>query len=54
MAKKLVSLALIPAVIMNEFADSVDIEKSLSVSKNGELVEEWLELKNGCLCCSLK
>ncbi|BFZ62937.1 hypothetical protein YB2330_004049 [Saitoella coloradoensis] len=42
------------AVILNEFGDSVDIEKSLSVSSQGELVEEWLELKNGCMCCSVK
>lgn len=42
------------AVILNEFGDSADIEKSLSVSSKGELYEEWLELKNGCLCCSVK
>ncbi|KAI1083524.1 cobW-domain-containing protein [Whalleya microplaca] len=42
------------AVIMNEFGDSVDIEKSLTVNKGGEQVEEWLEVGNGCLCCSVK
>ncbi|EFW98480.1 vitamin b12 biosynthesis, cobw-like protein [Grosmannia clavigera kw1407] len=42
------------AVIMNEFGDSVDIEKSLTVNKNGEAVEEWLDVGNGCLCCSVK
>ncbi|KAL2754289.1 hypothetical protein ACRALDRAFT_1081386 [Sodiomyces alcalophilus JCM 7366] len=42
------------AVIMNEFGDSVDIEKSLTVSKGDEQVEEWLEVGNGCLCCSVK
>ncbi|KAK3390909.1 CobW/HypB/UreG, nucleotide-binding domain-containing protein [Podospora didyma] len=42
------------AVIMNEFGDSLDIEKSLTVSKNGEAVEEWLEVGNGCICCSVK
>ncbi|KAI0478879.1 cobW-domain-containing protein [Xylariaceae sp. FL0804] len=42
------------AVIMNEFGDSVDIEKSLTVSKGGEQVEEWLEVGNGCMCCSVK
>ncbi|KPP63362.1 COBW domain-containing protein 1-like [Scleropages formosus] len=30
------------------------LEKSLSVSQAGELYEEWLELRNGCLCCSVK
>ena len=30
------------------------IEKSLAVGQAGELYEEWLELRNGCLCCSVK
>lgn len=30
------------------------VEKSLAVSQGGELYEEWLELRNGCLCCSVK
>lgn len=42
------------AVILNEFGDSADIEKSLTVSKDGQQVEEWLELANGCICCSVK
>ncbi|KAI1342332.1 cobW-domain-containing protein [Xylariaceae sp. FL0016] len=42
------------AVIMNEFGDSLDIEKSLTVNKGGEQVEEWLEVGNGCICCSVK
>ncbi|KAH6685670.1 COBW domain-containing protein [Plectosphaerella plurivora] len=42
------------AVIMNEFGDSVDIEKSLTVNQGEERVEEWLEVGNGCLCCSVK
>ncbi|KAL2120735.1 hypothetical protein VTJ04DRAFT_4762 [Mycothermus thermophilus] len=42
------------AVIMNEFGDSIDIEKSLTINKNGESVEEWLEVGNGCICCSVK
>ncbi|CAJ2513616.1 Uu.00g017350.m01.CDS01 [Anthostomella pinea] len=42
------------AVIMNEFGDSLDIEKSLTVNNGGEQVEEWLEVGNGCICCSVK
>ncbi|KAK9370720.1 CobW/HypB/UreG, nucleotide-binding domain-containing protein [Lipomyces kononenkoae] len=42
------------AVIMNEFGDSVDIEKSLTVSDGTKSYTEWLELGNGCLCCSVK
>lgn len=30
------------------------VEKSLAVGEEGELYEEWLELRNGCLCCSVK
>ncbi|KAB2578590.1 Uncharacterized protein DIS24_g10957 [Lasiodiplodia hormozganensis] len=42
------------AVILNEFGNSADIEKSLTVSKDGGQVEEWLDLANGCLCCTVK
>ncbi|KAI8846096.1 CobW/HypB/UreG, nucleotide-binding domain-containing protein, partial [Chytridium lagenaria] len=42
------------AVILNEFGDSSGIDKSLTVGKNGETAEEWLELNNGCLCCEVK
>uniref|UniRef100_K1PTX0 COBW domain-containing protein 1 n=1 Tax=Magallana gigas TaxID=29159 RepID=K1PTX0_MAGGI len=42
------------AVIMNEFGEGDSIEKSMSVGQEGELFEEWLELRNGCLCCSVK
>ncbi|KAG6120081.1 hypothetical protein E4U13_006933 [Claviceps humidiphila] len=42
------------AVIMNEFGDSLDIEKSLTVNQGGEGVEEWLDVGNGCICCSVK
>ncbi|KAL9062154.1 MAG: hypothetical protein Q9157_009178, partial [Trypethelium eluteriae] len=33
---------------------AADIEKSLTVSQEGQKVEEWLELANGCICCSVK
>lgn len=39
---------------MNEFGEGDSIEKSMSVGQGGELFEEWLELRNGCLCCSVK
>ncbi|PWW74018.1 cobW-domain-containing protein [Tuber magnatum] len=42
------------AVILNEFGNSSDIEKSLTVQRDGQQVEEWLELANGCICCSVK
>ncbi|KAK4662754.1 hypothetical protein QC763_603540 [Podospora pseudopauciseta] len=42
------------AVIMNGHSSALDIEKSLTVNKDGEAVEEWLEVGNGCICCSVK
>jgi len=42
------------AVILNEFGEGSSLEKSLSVGQGGDLYEEWLELRNGCLCCSVK
>ena len=42
------------AVILNEFGTESADEKSMSIGNNGELYSEWLELRNGCLCCSVK
>merc|ERR1719356_1302381 len=42
------------AVILNEFGTESADEKSMSIGSNGELYSEWLELRNGCLCCSVK
>ena len=30
------------------------MEKSMSIGQDGAVFEEWLELRNGCLCCSVK
>lgn len=42
------------AVILNEFGEGSALEKSVAVGQEGKLFEEWLELNNGCLCCSVK
>ena len=42
------------AIILNEFGDSADIEKSLTIRDGDVEYEEWLELENGCLCCTVK
>ncbi|KAK9868209.1 hypothetical protein WJX84_007948 [Apatococcus fuscideae] len=46
------------AVILNEFGEETGIESSLfpQTSQNAEnfALEEWIELSNGCLCCSVK
>ena len=42
------------AIILNEFGDSSDIEKAMTISHAGAEVTEWLEVGNGCICCSVK
>ena len=44
------------AIILNEFGDSSAIEKAITVkdTQNKESVQEWLDLGNGCLCCTVK
>ena len=44
------------AVIMIEFGDTLDIEKSITIydNKNKDNAVEWLDLGNGCICCSVK
>ena len=42
------------AVILNEFGEGSAVEQSMAVGQEGEMYEEWLELRNGCLCCSVK
>lgn len=42
------------AVLLNEFGNTADIEKSISVSQDEKQTEEWIPLANGCLCCSIK
>jgi G3E family GTPase len=42
------------AIILNEFGDSADIEKSLTVTDGDKSYTEWLDLGNGCLCCTVR
>ncbi len=42
------------AVILNEFGEGKIDERSVSIESEGSATEEWLELRNGCLCCSVK
>ncbi|KAH9833629.1 CobW domain protein [Teratosphaeria destructans] len=42
------------AVILNEFGNTTDIERSLTVNQGDTRAEEWLDLANGCICCSVK
>lgn len=43
------------AVILNEFGDTSAIERSLTVQDpSQDQIEEWVDLGNGCLCCTVK
>lgn len=43
------------AVILNEFGEELGIEKAMiNKGQESSLVEEWIELPNGCVCCSVK
>ncbi len=43
------------AVIENEFGEEIGIESLIARDGNdGEVFEEFFELGNGCICCSVK
>lgn len=43
------------AIILNEFGDTNDIEKAVTIQDpENAAVQEWLDLGNGCLCCTVK
>ncbi|KAF2217734.1 hypothetical protein CERZMDRAFT_30498 [Cercospora zeae-maydis SCOH1-5] len=43
------------AVILNEFGNTSDLEtKPLTINQGSTQVSEWLDLANGCICCSVK
>ncbi|CAD6594268.1 MAG: hypothetical protein ASARMPRED_009002 [Alectoria sarmentosa] len=33
---------------------AADVERALTVAQDGQETQEWLELANGCICCSIK
>ncbi|GAA0186352.1 hypothetical protein LIER_33640 [Lithospermum erythrorhizon] len=43
------------AVILNEFGEEIGVERAMiNEGDEGALVEEWVELANGCVCCTVK
>jgi len=42
------------AVIENEFAAGAGIENAMVTGADGEIFEEFYELPNGCICCSVR
>ena len=47
-------LSLRIAVVLNEFSGATAFEKGLSIRSSRMDNEEWLEMPNGCLCCTMK
>lgn len=40
---------------MNEFGEEIGVERAMiNEGEGGALVEEWVELANGCICCTVK
>ncbi|KAL6983367.1 hypothetical protein U1Q18_016753 [Sarracenia purpurea var. burkii] len=43
------------AVILNEFGEEIGVERAMiNEGESGALVEEWIDLANGCICCTVK
>lgn len=43
------------AVILNEFGEEIGVERAMiNEGQGGAVVEEWVELANGCVCCTVK
>lgn len=43
------------AVILNEFGEEIGVERAMiNEGQGGALIEEWVELANGCVCCTVK
>ncbi|KMZ66853.1 Cobalamin synthesis protein P47K [Zostera marina] len=43
------------AVILNEFGEEIGVERAMiNEGDEGALIEEWVELANGCVCCTVK
>ncbi|XP_019056470.1 PREDICTED: COBW domain-containing protein 1-like isoform X2 [Tarenaya hassleriana] len=41
------------AVILNEFGEEIGVERAMiNEGEGGALIEEWVELANGCICCT--
>ena len=42
------------AVIQNEFSASMGLESSLMKDAQGNDIEDFYEMPNGCICCAAK
>lgn len=42
------------AVIQNEFGQPIGVEEAMVMGSDGSSASEWLDLPNGCVCCSVR
>lgn len=42
------------AVIQNEFGEELGLERAFLMGKDEGKVQEWMELPNGCICCTVR
>jgi len=42
------------AVIQNEFSDGMGLEASLMTDSEGQVLQDFYEMPNGCVCCAAK
>mmetsp|Transcript_27420 Transcript_27420/g.76633 ORF Transcript_27420/g.76633 Transcript_27420/m.76633 type:complete len:351 (+) Transcript_27420:92-1144(+) len=42
------------AVIQNEFGQAIGIEEAMVMGSDGSEDREWIDLPNGCVCCSVR
>ena len=42
------------AVIQNEFSPQMGLESSLMKDSEGDDIEDFYEMPNGCICCAAK
>jgi len=42
------------AVIQNEFSPQMGLESALMKDSNGEDIDDFYEMPNGCICCAAK
>lgn len=42
------------AIIQNEFGEQIGLEQEILLNNNGSKQIEWLEMPNGCICCTVK
>jgi G3E family GTPase len=40
--------------MLTEWLVELGLERAMVIGKDGERVSDWMELPNGCVCCTVK